>query len=149
MKDLLIALNSLKDKREGRRPIKKVALKSKKVDLSLVDEINYKYEDLREETGRLSYSTEEWFDEKFDEFYKLRGDLMSVYFQNSEAFISEADVAGDKEILEQIKEKSDELGMDVTDVYPNYTEHLEELNYLNYLEERFDKQVQELKDIGF
>ena len=149
MKDLLKSLNDLKDKREGRRPVKKVALKSKKVDLSLVDEINYKYEDLRDETGRLSYSTEEWFDEKFNEFYQLRGDLMSVYFQNSEAFISEADVAGDKEILEQIKEKSDELGMDVTDVYPNYTEHLEELNYLNYLEERFDKQVQELKDIGF
>ena len=61
---------------------------SKKVDLSLVDDINYEFEYLQEEVSRMSYTTEEWFDEKFEEFYQLRSDLRSVYFQNSEAFHS-------------------------------------------------------------
>ena len=45
MKDLLKSLNDLKDKREGRRPIKKLDLKSKKVDLSRIEDLEKDYED--------------------------------------------------------------------------------------------------------
>ena len=121
---------------------------SKKVDLSLVDDINYEFEYLQEEVSRMSYVTEEWYDEKFEEFYQLRSDLRTIYFQNSEAFIDSADVAGDKEVLLQIKQKADELGISVEDVYPNYEEHLEQLDYLDYIEGRFDMQKGELENLG-
>jgi len=121
---------------------------SKKVDLSLVDDINYDFQYLQEEVSRMSYTTEEWFDEKFEEFYQLRSDLRSIYFQNSESYIDSADVAGDKEVLLQIKQKADELGISVEDVYPDYQEHLDQLDYLEYIEGRFDEQKRELENLG-
>ncbi len=121
---------------------------SKKVDLSLVDDINYEFQYLQEEVSRMSYVTEEWFDEKFEEFYQLRSDLRTIYFQNSESFIDSADVAGDKEVLLQIKQKADELGISVEDVYPDYQEHLDQLDYLEYIEGRFDEQKRELENLG-
>ena len=121
---------------------------SKKVDLSLVDDINYEFQYLQEEISRMSYVTEEWFDEKFEEFYQLRSDLRTIYFQNSESFIDSADVAGDKEVLLQIKVKADELGIPVEDVYPDWQEHLDQLDYLDYIEGRFDEQKRELENLG-
>ena len=121
---------------------------SKKIDLSLVDDINYEFQYLEEEVSRMSYTTEEWFDEKFEEFYQLRSDLRTIYFQNSESYISPADVAGDKEVLLQIKEKADELGISVETVYPDYQEHLEQLDYLDYIEGRFEEQKRELENLG-
>jgi len=122
---------------------------SKKVDLSLVDDINYEFQYLEEEVSRMSYTTEEWFSEKFDEFYQLRSNLRSIYFQNSEAYIDTADVAGDKEVLLQIKVKADELGIPVEDVYPNWQEHLDQLDYLDYVEGRFLEQKRALENLGF
>jgi hypothetical protein len=135
-----IILNKLKNARKQEL--------SKKVDLSLVDDINYEFEYLQEEVGRMSYVTEEWFDEKFEEFYQLRSDLRTIYFQNSESFIDSADVAGDKEVLLQIKVKTDELGIPVEDVYPDYEEHLASLDYLDYIEGRFEEQKRELENLG-
>jgi hypothetical protein len=122
--------------------------KLKKVALGLVDEFNYEYQYLQDEIGRLSYSVEEWFDEKFNEFYQLRSDLRSVYLQNSEAFIGTADVAGDLEILNKIKEKAEELGLTAEDVYPDWQLHFDDLEYLDQLESKFDDQVAELRSIG-
>lgn len=122
--------------------------KLQKVALGLVDEFNYEYQYLQDEIGRLSYSVEEWFDEKFDEFYQLRSDLRSVYLQNSEAFITTADVAGDLEILNQIKDKAEELGLSAEDVYPDWQVHFDDLEYLDQLESKFDDQVAELRSIG-
>ena len=116
--------------------------------MSLVDDINYEFQYLEEEVSRMSYTTEEWFDEKFEEFYQLRSDLRTIYFQNSESYISPADVAGDKEVLIQIKEKADELGISVETVYPDYQEHLEQLDYLDYIEGRFEEQKRELENLG-
>lgn len=122
--------------------------KLKKVALGLVDEINYEYQYLQDEIGRLSYTVEEWFDEKFNEFYQLRSDLRSIYLQNSEAFIGTADVAGDLEILNKIKEKAEELGLTAEDVYPDWQLHFDDLEYLDQLESKFDDQVGELRSIG-
>ena len=135
-----VVLNKLKNSRKDSL--------SKKVDLSLVDDINYEFQYLQEEVSRMSYTTEEWFSEKFDEFYQLRSDLRSIYFQNSEAYIDSADVAGDKEVLLQIKVKADELGIPVEDVYPDWQEHLDQLDYLEYVEGRFEEQKRELENLG-
>jgi len=135
-----VVLNKLKNSR-------KESL-SKKVDLSLVDDINYEFQYLEEEVSRMSYTTEEYFDQKFEEFYQLRSDLRSIYFQNSEAYIDSADVAGDKEVLLQIKVKADELGIPVEDVYPDWQEHLDQLDYLEYVEGRFEEQKRELENLG-
>lgn len=135
-----VVLNKLKNSRKDSL--------SKKVDLSLVDDINYEFQYLQEEVSRMSYTTEEYFDQKFEEFYQLRSDLRSIYFQNSEAYIDSADVAGDKEVLLQIKVKADELGIPVEDVYPDWQEHLDQLDYLEYVEGRFEEQKRELENLG-
>ena len=120
----------------------------KKVALGLVDELDYDYMSLQDEIGRLSYSVEEWFDEKFEEFYQLRSDLRSVYLQNSEAFLSVDDVSADKDRLEQIRDKAIELGLEADDVYPDWNVHYNDLEYLEQLESRFEDQVGELRSIG-
>ena len=133
----------------GKKPLTTTQLKKQKVALGLVDEINYEFQYLEEETSRMSYIVEEWFQGKFDEWYQLRSDIQSIYFQGSEAFISPADVAGDKRKLEEIKVKADELGIDVNDVYDTWQEHMDALDYLDYIDNKFEEQKQELKDFGF
>jgi len=119
-----------------------------KVALSLVDQISYEFEALQDEVGRISYSVNEFFDEEFDKFYNSRSNLLAVYRDNSEAFITEADVAGDREILLQIKDLAEQIGMIPEDVYPSWQEHLDLLDELEDLEARFDEQRQELRDFG-
>ena len=128
-------------------PNKKVDLKAHKVALGLLDEFSYgDVDSLNEEVSRLSYSVEEWFDEKFDQWYTIGREIYSVYFQNSEAFVTSADVARDEEVLQEIKTRSEELGVDVYDVYPQWDEHKETLEYLKELEERFDQQKEEFRN---
>jgi len=121
-------------------PNKKVDLKEHKVALGLVDNINYEFQYLEDEVSRLSYSVDEWFDEKFDVFFDAYSVIKDVYINGSEAFISEADVAGDMEILNEIETRSEELGVDVEEVYPNFYEHKQTLEYLEDLEKRFEDQ---------
>ena len=128
---------------------KKDLSKVQKISLGLID--NFAYGDvtsLEDEMSRLSYSTEEWYDENFDKFIEARGQLRDVYFNNSEAFITEADVAGDREILNTLKSTADEIGVPVEDLYPDYEEHLRILNDLDYFEKRFDDQKRELEQYG-
>jgi len=122
--------------------------KEHKVALSLVDSFNYDYTSLEDETGRLSYSVEEWYDEKFQEFYEARLVLRDVYINNSESFITVGDVSGDKEILEEIRTKAEELGLEADDVYPDWRLHFDAIEYLDYLEGKFDDQVGELNSLG-
>lgn len=123
--------------------------KLQKVALGLVDELDYNLTDLQDETGRLSYSVEEWFPEKFDEFLQLRRDIRDVYLNGSEAFLSIADVAADRERLDDIKIKAEELGLTAEDVYPDWQEHYDAIEYLDFLETKFDEQVAEMKAYGF
>ncbi|MCP4762788.1 MAG: hypothetical protein GY870_13500 [archaeon] len=128
-------------------PNKKVDLKAQKVALGLIDEFSYgDVDSLNDEVSRLSYSVEEWFDEKFDQWYTIGREIYSVYFQNSEAFVTSADVARDEEVLQEIKTRSEELGVDVYDVYPQWDEHKRTLEYLSELEERFDQQKEEFRN---
>jgi len=118
----------------------------KKVALGLVNELDYEFESVQDEVGRLSYMVEEWFDEKFDVWFELGRDIYSVYFQNSEAFLTSDDLDADRDRLIEIKTKAEELGLDVVDVYPEYDQHLQEIDYLKDLEQRFVMQQQQFRD---
>ena len=120
--------------------------KNHKVLLGLIDNFNYEYQYLEEEVGRLSYSVEEWFDEKYSEFLDSYRPLRDVYINNSEAFVSEADVAGDMDVLNEIESKANELGLDVSEVYPDFEEHKRTIEYLEDLEKRFEDQKRELSN---
>jgi len=131
-----------------KKEINPVKLRKKKIALGLIDDLEYDYDYLRDEVGRLSYSVDEWFDQEFDKWYQAGSDLRSVYCQNSEAFIDPADVENDKNILIEIKAKADDLGIPVEDIFDNYDAYLEEINYLDELSERFEEQKRILSDSG-
>ena len=133
----------------SRKKATKTNLKAQKVALALLDEFTYSnLEGLEEEVGRLSYSTEEWYDEKFDQFIEARCVLRDVYINNSEAFLTTSDVAGDEEILSKLREAADELGMPVTTLYPDYDEHIRVIEDFKYVDGRFDEQKRELESYG-
>ena len=123
--------------------------KNHKVALGLIDNFSYgDVDSLQDEVSRLSYSVDEWFDEKYDAMREIFSDLRSVYLQNSEAFITSADVATDEQVLQEIKTKAEELGLSAEDVYPQWQEHKEILSYLDDLEKRFEEQVRKMEDFG-
>jgi hypothetical protein len=134
-----VVLNKLKENKK----------ENSKVDLALYDGIEYDFDYLQDEVSRLSYSTEEWYDEKFDAYMDARGVLRSVYFQNSETFISTDDVTNDLDILNDIVKQSNELGIDPTDVDANIFDHIKLIEDLKYFEDRFEEQKRELENYGF
>lgn len=123
--------------------------KDHKVALGLVDEIEYDLMSLQDEVGRLSYSTEEWYDENFEKFLETRNALRDVYINNSESFLDPVDVEEDKRRLEEIKQKAEELGVDYTEVYDQWDEHMELIEDLDNFTDRFVEQKNELKSFGF
>ena len=142
-------MKSRLEKVYSKLPNQKVNLKAQKVALGLIDNFSYgDVDSLQDEVSRLSYSVDEWFDEKYDAMWDLFMDLKAVYLQNSEAFITSADVAKDEEVLQEIKEKAEELGLSAEDVYPQWQEHKEILSYLDDLENRFDEQVRKMEDFA-
>ena len=125
-------------------PNNKVDLKAQKVALGLIDNFVYDNVDgLEEEASRLSYSVEEWFPEKFDQWFDIGREIYSVYFQNSEAFINITDIERDREILQEIETRAEELGLSASEVYPDWQRHFETINYVEDLSKRFDEQKDE------
>ena len=142
-------MKSRLEKVYSKLPNQKVNLKAHKVALGLIDNFSYgDVDSLQDEVSRLSYSVDEWFDEKYDAMWDIFMDLKAVYLQNSEAFITSADVAQDEEVLQEIKEKAEELGLSAEDVYPQWEEHKEILSYLDDLENRFNEQVRKMEDFA-
>tara|TARA_Y100000385_G_C12916599_1_gene560621 strand:+ start:469 stop:903 length:435 start_codon:yes stop_codon:yes gene_type:complete len=139
-------MKTTKDKVYNRLANRKTSLKKQSVKLGLVDELDYEFDYLQEEVGRLSYSVEEWFDEKFDVWFEIGREIYSVYFQNSETFLTPDDLSGDLEKLNTIKEKAEELGIDVNEVYPNWEDHVREIQYLQELDQKFVMQQQQFRD---
>ena len=110
----------------------------KKVALGLVDELDYDLDVLTEETGRLNYAVDEFFDQQFDIMYDAYIKLYDVFFNNSEAFLTPSDLDSDRQRLEDIKIKAEELGLSVEDVYPNYEEHISEIEFLTEDSSKFE-----------
>ena len=139
-------MKTTKDKVYSKLAAARTNLKSNKVALGLVDELDYEFETLQEEVGRLSYSVDEWFDEKYDVWYDIGREIYDVYFNNTEGFLTPDDLVDDLEKLNSIKEKAEELGIDVNEVYPNWEEHVREIEYLTEQTELFEEQKQRFSD---
>lgn len=120
---------------------------SKKVDLSILDEFAYgTYQDMQEEVDNLSYFTQEWFPEKFDQWFDLGREIYSIYFQRGEPLLTEEDFNTDLAVLDKIKVAADELGIDVTQVYPEYYEHKDAITTGLVYADEFERQKQEFRD---
>ncbi len=139
-------MKTTKDKVYSKLANRKTNLKRQNVKLGLVDELDYEFETLQEEVGRLSYSVDEWFDEKYDVWYDIGREIYDVYFNNTEGFLTPDDLVDDLEKLNSIKEKAEELGIDVNEVYPNWEEHVREIEYLTEQTELFEEQKQRFSD---
>ena len=119
-------------------------LKKQKVALGLVDEFTYTDANgLQEEVSNLNYFTQEWFPEKFDQWYDLGRDIYSIYFQRGEALITQTDLDRDLDILDKILESANELGLDVTQIYPDYSNHRELVDQGMEDLAKFEEQKQE------
>jgi len=137
-------MKSRLEKVYSKLPNQKVNLKAHKVALGLIDNFAYdNLEGLQDEVSRLSYSVDEWFDEKFDEWFEIGREIYSVYFQNSEAFITKGDLDRDLDLLNEIKEKAEELGLSASEVYPDWQEHFDQISYVEDLQKRFDEQKEQ------
>ena len=68
-----VVLNKLKENKK----------ENSKVDLALYDGIEYDFDYLQDEVSRLSYSTEEWYDEKFAKFHLFTTLSMLNIFRSS------------------------------------------------------------------
>lgn len=139
-------MKTIKDKIYDKLANRKTSLRSNKVALGLVDELDYEFDTLNDEVSRLSYTTDEWFDEKYDAWYDLGREIYDVYFNNTESFLQIEDLADDFDRLNSIKEKAEELGIDVNDVYPNWEEHIREIEYLQEQQNEFESQKQRFSD---
>ena len=139
-------MKTTKDKVYSKLAAAKTNLKRQSVKLGLVDELDYEFETLQEEVGRLSYSVDEWFDEKYDVWYDIGREIYDVYFNFTESFLDPADLVDDLEKLNSIKEKAEELGIDVNEVYPNWEDHVREIEYLTELDDRFIEQKERFKN---
>ena len=137
-------MKSRLEKVYSKLPNQKVNLKAHKVALGLIDNFAYdNLEGLQDEVSRLSYSVDEWFDEKYSEFLESYRPLRDVYFNNSEAFITKGDLDRDLDLLNEIKEKAEELGLSASEVYPDWQEHFDQISYVEDLQKRFDEQKEQ------
>ena len=120
---------------------------SRKVDLGLIDEFSYgTYQDMQQEVDNLSYFTQEWFPEKYDQWFDLGREIYSIYFQRAEPLLTEEDFNTDQAVLDKIKEAADELGIDVTQVYPEYYEHKDAITTGLVYADEFERQKQDFRD---
>jgi len=128
----------------GKKPLTATQLKNQKVALGLVDEFTFTDANgLQQEVDNLNYFTQDWFPEKFDQWYDLGRDIYSIYFQRGEALITQTDLDSDKEILDKILESANELGLDVTQIYPDYSNHRELVDQGMADLAKFEEQKQE------
>jgi predicted ATPase len=120
---------------------KPVVAKKPNVKLGKVDELNYLFVNVEEESSRLSYFVDEFFDEQFEIARTAFMTLNDVFKNNSEGFYTSDDFAEDKTTLEEIYALAEELGVDVTEVYPDWQSHIEAIeSFANYEEMYLEKE---------
>jgi len=127
-------------------PNKKVNLKTQKVDLGLIDDISYDYDNLEEEVNRLQYLLDEFIPQEFDRLDEAYMLLKDVLVNNSENVIYYDDVAQDEETIQNIRAKADELGLDANEIFPNIDGYSEELTRLRTLSEEFEGAVRQFRN---
>ena len=120
--------------------------KRKKVNLALLDDFSYGYEDLENQVGSLSYTVEEYFEEQMQKFRDAVMPLVDIYFNNSEAYPTMEDVETDRDVLNEIRTNAEELGLSPEEVYPEFIDHDNLIDSLEYLDGKFEEQTRELQN---
>ena len=124
----------------------KLAKKKKQVKLGLIDNFNYDYQYLEDQAGLLSYLAYEWHDEAFEEYRQAWMKLNDEYTHNGSAVVRYMDVEGDMELLEEIKLKAEELGLDPNDVYDTYDAHLQLLQDVKEADDQYKRNEMQFRD---
>ena len=130
----------------GKKSLSKTELKNVKVDLGLVQDLEYDLMSLQDQSGTLSYLAYEWHDEKFEEYRQAWMQLNDEYTHNASAVLRYDDVSRDLDILDEIKVKADELGLDPNDVYDQWEEHYVELMNMKANDEQYIRNEQEFRN---
>lgn len=132
---------------EMKKNKKAITPKQPKIKLGKIDELEYDYSTTQDEVSRVSYFVEEYFDELFTEAQQAWMVLNDVFKFQSESFWRFEDmVMDDKVKLEEIKELSEELGVDVSDIYPDWQDHYDSINYGLELDEEYDNKEREFNE---
>lgn len=118
--------------------------KKPKINLGKVDELDYNFQTVEDEYSRLSYFVEEMFDEYYTQAVQSWQVLNDVFKNNSEGFWRfEDELANDKMKLDEIRVLADELGVDVSDVYPEFEEHYNIIEQGMALDAAYDEKERE------
>ena len=120
--------------------------KQQKVALGLVDNFYYDFSSLQDQEGLLSYLAYEWHDEKFEEYRQAWMTLNDEYKHNGSAVVRYDDVSGDVDILNEIKVKAEELGLDANDVYDQWDEHMQALESIKEADEQYQRNEMQFRD---
>ena len=118
----------------------------KKIALGLVDNFNYDYSSIEDQGGLLNYLANEWHDEKFEEYRQAWITLNDEYTHNASTVLRYDDVSSDVDVLNEIKAKAEELGLDATDVYPDWDTHFEALEIMKEDDDQYSRNEQEFRD---
>jgi len=128
---------------EMKKNKKAITPKKPQIKLAKVDELDYDYSTTEDEVSRISYFVDEYFDEKFEEARQAWMVLNDVFKNNSESFFTADDFAADKQRLQEIQALAEELGVDVTSVYPDWQSHIEAIESMEYYQEQYDEKERE------
>jgi hypothetical protein len=120
--------------------------KQQKVALGLVDSFNYDFSSLEDQSGLLSYLAYEWHDEKFEEYRQAWITLNDEYKNNASSVARYDDVSGDVDILNEIKAKAEELGLDANDVYDQWDDHMQALESMKEADEQYQRNEREFNE---
>ena len=119
---------------------------AKKVALGLVDSFNYDYSSIEDQGGLLSYLASEWHEDKFEEYRQAWVALNDEYTHNASAVFRYDDVSSDVDVLNEIKAKAEELGLDATDVYPDWDTHFQALEIMKEDDDQYSRNEREFRD---
>ena len=127
-------------------PKQKVDLRKQKIALGLVDNFNYDYNSIEDQSGLLSYLAYEWHDEKFEEYRQAWMALNDEYKNNASTVFRYEDVENDVTLLNEIKAKAEELGLDANDVYDRWDDHFQLLEGMKESDDQYKKNEDEFNN---
>ena len=119
---------------------------SKKVDLGLIQEFNYDFNNLEDEISTLSYLAYEWHDEAFEEYRQAWMKLNDEYTHNGSSVIRYADLERDEQLLVEIAQKAEDLGLAPNEVYDDYDEHYRTILDMKAADEQYETNERQFKD---
>ena len=141
-------MKSRLEKVYGKLPNQKVSLNSRKhkVALGLVDNFRESFEYINDQSGLLNYLAYEWHDEKFEAYRQAWMEVNDEYKNNASGVLRYDDVSDDVALLNEIKEKAEELGINPNEVYDRWDDHFEALESMRQSDEQYQTNEREFND---